>query len=364
MECYKIALSAGDSVGTELIAQAKKLIAALEAVEDVQFQLFEFESCNPAIERYGTAFRDEDLKEAKTCCGILFGNLGISSSQPLKPEQSPVYTLTAARNAFHVCTNIRPVRIQKEYESLSPLKQKITEKGIDILIVRDLMGGMITGARHHREGIYGREASDLEYYNEQIVRHSAEFAFQSAEFRHRKVTSVDKANILSSSKLWRETVKETGKRYPQIMLENDYVDHTAMQLLTAPWEYDVILTSNVFGDILADEIAQISGAPWLFGSGEIAMDGRGIYTPNQLHHPQGDQLAGKGIVSPYGILNALSLLIRYSCNRGDLAERINRALERAIGERLFTAEAVPEGGNVVSTKDLGDIITAYIVGKG
>ena len=361
MNTYKIAVSAGDTVGEELIRQAKKLFSALEEISDVKFSLFEFISCAKAIDCFGTALREEDLAEATQCRAILFGNLGNSSRRQAKPEQSPVYTLTAARNAFHVCTNIRPVRIRQEYESLSPLKQEITKRGMDILIVRDLMGGMITGDRHQREGIYGREASDLEYYNEEIVRHSASFAFQSAEMRHQKLTSVDKANVLSSSKLWRETVKETGKQYPEISLSHDYVDNTAMQLLVRPWEYDVILTSNVFGDILADEIAQISGAPWLFGSAELAMDGRGIYTPNQLHHPKGEELTGRGLVNPYGILDAVSLLLRYSCMQPDLSARVDAAIEKAVQARLFTGEAVPEGGTVLSTDELGDAVAEFVI---
>ena len=360
MTSYNIALSPGDSVGEELISQVKKLLSALEEVSNISFSLFEFESCNPAINRFGTALREEDLSEATHCQAIIFGNLGNSSSRPEKPEQSPAYALTAARNAFHVCTNIRPVRIMPEYESLSPLKQEIIRNGMDILIVRDLMGGMITGARHQREGIYGREASDLEYYNEQIVQYSANFAFSAALSRHCKITSIDKANVLSSSKLWRDTVKEVGSHYPGIALSHDYVDNAAMKLLVSPWDYDVILTSNVFGDILADEVAQISGAPWLFGSAELAMDGRGIYTPNQLHHPKGDQLTGKGVVSPYGILDAVSLLLRYSCKRSDLAGLVHSAVSNAIHQRLFTAESLPEGGIAVTTEELGDFIAASL----
>lgn len=363
MTSYKIALSPGDSVGKELISQVKKLLTALEKVSDATFTLFEFESCTPAIDRFGTAMRAEDLSEAAHCRAILFGNLGNSSSRPEKPEKSPVYALTAARNAFHVCTNIRPVTILPEYESLSPLKREIIGNGMDILIVRDLMGGMITGARHQREGIYGREASDLEYYNEQIVAHSAEFAFRAAEERYGKVISVDKANVLSSSKLWRDTVKNIGKLYPHIFLCHDYVDNVAMKLLVKPGDFDVILTSNVFGDILADEIAQISGAPWLFGSAELSMDGRGIYTPNQLHHPRGDELAGRGLVSPYGILNSVSMLLRYSCNRPDLADLVNIAIYKALRKKLFTGESVPEDGILITTDELGTAVSDFLTNQ-
>ena len=163
---------------------------------------------------------------------------------------------------------------------------------------------------------------DLEYYTEDMIRHSADFAFRAAKRRKQKLASVDKANILYSGKLWRQTVSDVGKQFPEVHLTHHYVDNAAMELLVSPSEFDVVLASNVFGDILADEISQISGTPWLFGSAELAMDGRGVYTPNQLHHPNGMQWAGQGIASPYGIIDATSLLLRYSCGRNDLADAI------------------------------------------
>lgn len=361
MELYKIAMTAGDTVGAELVAQAVKLLRALEKNYDAGFDIVEIISGGPAVDLYGTAFREKDIEAVSECRAILFGNIGDGRYKSQKAEKNPLYALAAMRKAFQVCTNIRPVRIRPEYESLSPLKQAITSKGMDILIVRDLMGGMINGEHRQSEGDEGHEASDLEYYNEKIIEHSARFAFQSAESRRGKLTSVDKANILSSSKLWRRKVIETGWGYPAVELDHDYVDHAAMELLVKPWKYDVILTSNVFGDILADEAAQITGAPWLFGSAELAMDGRGVYTPNQLHHPRGNELEGKGIVSPYGVLDAVSLMLRYSCGRPDLAFAAATAIDRTVRERLFTGEAVPEGGTAVSTDRLGDMIASFVL---
>ena len=360
MNNYRIALSAGDSVGKELITQARKIFRALEDGSDVRFELFEFQSCSTAIQQYGTALRREDLDELKTCRAILFGNLGNAVTNLEHPELSPVYALTAIRRLYQVYTNIRPVRIRPEYESLSPLKERITRKGMDILLVRDLMGGMISGDKHRQAGIHGSEASDLEYYNEQIVQKSAVFAFEAAMQRRKKITSVDKANVLSSSQLWRETVKTVSALYPSISLEHDFVDHAAMELLINPSKYDIILTSNVFGDILADEIAEISGAPWLFGSGELAIGGRGIYTPNQLHHPRGEELYGKNIVSPYGILDAVSLLLRYSCREKELADRVDAAVNAAITRRLFTNEELPDGAESIGTNELGDWIASNL----
>ncbi len=356
METYHIAVSAGDGIGEELLRQAKKLFAALEQRDSVRFALTEVTTCGPAADAWGTAFRKEDLETVKQCRAILFGNIGDPKRVSAEGKLSSVYALTSARRAFQVCTSSRPVRIFPATAELSPLKPSITEKGMDILIVRDLMGGMIAGERHRWHGAGGEEASDLEYYTEEMIRHSAVFAFRAAKRRRQVLTSVDKANVLYSSKLWRQTVMEIGKEYPEVSLNHHYVDNAAMELLVEPSVFDVVLASNVFGDILSDEIAQISGTPWMFGSAELAVDGRGVYTPNQLHHPHSSEWAGKGIVNPCGVLDAASLMLRYSCGRGDLADTVDAAIRKVLDRGLFTAEAVPQGGTVVTTNELGDAV--------
>lgn len=362
MDHYKIALTPGDTVGAELLFQVHKMLAALAHRFSVTFDILEITSCGPAIDAYGTALRDKDISAALECQAILFGNIGNAGHTNRRPQlrENPVYALLSARRAFHVCTNIRPVYLLPELECLSPLKPEICCKGIDILIVRDLMGGMLNGEHYKAHLPNGWEASDLEYYNEEMVLHSALFAFRSAQLRKCKVTSVDKANVLSSSKLWRGKVGGIHSLFSDVELINDYVDHTAMELLIHPYEYDVLLTSNVFGDILADEATQITGTPWLFGSAELAKDTRGIYTPNQLHHPRGCELAGKGEVNPYGILDALQLLLRYSCGRPDMADTLASAIKSTLKDGLFTAEAYLSWGKLLSTNELGDEIAKRV----
>lgn len=215
--------------------------------------------------------------------------------------------------------------------------------------------------RHRWHGQDGDEASDLEHYTEEMIRHSADFAFQAAKRRRRKLSSIDKANVLYSSKLWRQTVIDLGRSYPEVTLDHHYVDNAAMELLVHPADFDVVLASNVFGDILADEVAQISGTPWMFGSAELAMDGRGVYTPNQLHHPHSSEWAGKGMANPCGILDAASLMLRYSCGRGDLADAVDAAIRQVLDRGLFTAEACPAGGTVCTTDELGDAIANAVL---
>lgn len=359
MKTYAIALSAGDSVGRELIRQVEKIFSALGRTYGLDFELVPIESCGTAAARYGTAFREKDRAEAERCQAFLLGNMG--DGQKISEEKKrPIYTLTSIRQIYQVAVNIRPIRLRPEYADLSPLKNSITEKNMDLLFVRDLMGGMINGRRSTGIGPCGKEASDLEYYNEEIISRIAEFAFREAEKRRGCVTSIDKANVLASGKLWRSKVTEVADRFPNLHLEHDYGDHMAMRLLTEPGSFDVILCGNVYGDILSDEASQISGAPWMFGSAELAWDGRGLYTPNQIRHPRGEELAGKGLVSPYGIINAVSLLLRYSLGREDLAEAVDRAVSGAVAEKLFTGEAVPQGGIQLSCDELGDEIATSI----
>lgn len=359
-EVYHIALAEGDTVGAELIRQADKVLRALENRNHVKFDINKVLLCGPAIEMYGVPCPEDQLRKAAQCRAVLFGNIGSEKYRSLSTNQWPEQALLQARKAFGVCTNFRPIRMRKELCILSPIKEEIIRDGMDIFLVRDLMGGMIPGKKVRRKTEDGREASDLEYYHEDMIGQSAEWAFQIARTRRAAVTSLDKANVLSSSVLWREKVREISKKYEDVQLRNIFVDAAAMEVITNPAAFDVILTSNVFGDILADEITQLSGIPWLFGSAEIAADGRGVYTANQLHHPRGDALEGTGTVCPYGILSALALLLQYSCERADLADQVLEAVDWAVAQKLFTEETGVTQVLPVSTDAVGDAVADYI----
>lgn len=356
---YHIALSAGDDVGAELISQTLKVLHKLEEVSDARFELRELLTCGPAVEKYGVSLPEETVAAAEDCCAFMFGNIG-SGTDAMTENQMPAHALIEIRRLFKVCANLRPVYSCPGLEELSPLKSELINKGIDLLFVRDLSGGMIPGHKKHGMGPFGEEASDKEYYNEEMIDNSAHIAFNAAAGRRRKVLSVDKANVLESGKLWRSKVKLIAEQYPGVEVSHDFVDHTAMELLRVPDEFDVLLTSNTFGDILSDEASQLTGTPNLYGSAELAKDMRGVYTPNQLHHPRGKELEGKGIVSPYGILNATAMLLRYSCGREDLAQKLENAILKAIADGLFTAEFAPEGAKILSTDELGQAIADRI----
>lgn len=245
------------------------------------------------------------------------------------------------------------MKILPSLKTLSPLKESYLTHGMDIVVVRDLQGGMLSGNHEKKIGNGGKTASDLEYYDKDMIAFTAKLAFQIADGRKKKVVSLDKSNVLASSLLWRQTVSEFAASQPQIQLTHQYIDNASMDVIRVPGAYDVILTSNVFGDILSDELTQLTGTPCFFGSAEIAADGRGLYTPNQLHHPR-EELAGQNIVHPFCILDALRLMLLYTFRLPDLAKRLENAACSIIQDRLTTPELPIPGFSQLSTDEMGD----------
>lgn len=301
----------------------------------------------------GDPIPKEVLDEALECQAVLFGNIGAKKHQNLPREKKPEQALMKMRQGLQVCTNLRPVRLLPELKAFSPLKESIIKDGFDILMVRDVSSGMLAGKHIVGTGESGREASDLEYYNESIIAKTASYAFRRAKHRKNKVTSLDKANVLASSALWRQKVIELSANYPGVILENRYVDTASMDVIREPGVFDVILTSNAYGDIIADELTQLSGTPSLFGSAELAPDGRGIYTPNQLHNPN-EALIGQGTVCPVCIFSAVSMLLRYSLNESELARRVDRACHFMLNRHHATEELCLPGDTILTTDEFGD----------
>ena len=364
---YPIAIIPGDGVGPELADQAVKLFKALEeftnlrsAAPNVHFDLHLLKACGPSVDACGDPLPPAVLQEALECQAVLFGNIGARKYLSLPREQKPERALMEMRRAFGVCTNLRPVKLLPELKSFSPLRDEIIRDGFDILMVRDVSSGMLAGERYTGTGEGGREASDLEYYNEATIAKTASYAFRRARSRRKKVTSLDKANVLASSALWRQKVNELSAHYPGITLENRYVDAAAMDVIRAPGTFDVILTSNAYGDIIADELTELSGTPCLFGSAELAPDGRGIYTPNQLHHPD-EALAGKGAVCPVCIFSAVAMLLRYSLNEAELAHRVDQACRLMLQKHYAVEELHLEGDTILSTDAFGDRLCALLL---
>lgn len=364
---YSIAIIPGDGVGPELAQQAIKLFRTLEkftnlcsTAPNVHFDIHILKACGDSIDACGDPMPEAILAEALSCQAVLFGNIGAKKYQQLPREKKPEQALMKIRKALQVCINLRPVRLLPELKAFSPLKESVIKDGFDILVVRDVSSGMLAGKHIAGGGESGREACDLEYYNERIIEKAASYAFRRAKQRKNKVTSLDKANVLASGALWRQKVIELSANYPEVALENRYVDAASMDVIREPGVFDVILTSNAYGDIIADELTQLSGTPCLFGSAELAPDGRGIYTPNQLHNPN-EELIGKGAVCPMCIFSAVSMLLRYSLNETALAQRVDQACELLLQHRYATEELHLPDDNVLSTDAFGDQLCAILL---
>ena len=357
---YNIALIPGDTVGPELIRQVRIILSTIENKSDIIFRLKECSAGASAVRQSGTPMPDASLDILKDCDAAILGNIGESGFSSSELENRPEYALLKLRRNYRVCTNIRPVFIRSGLEEISPLKKEVIKNGLNIVLVRDILGGMLNGPRHSAYTEGGYVASDLELYHERTVIDSARIAFEIASKRKKHVTSLDKANVLATSLLWRKTVTSLSAEYPTVTLSHQYIDNAAMNVIKSPGYFDVILTSNVFGDILSDELAQLSGVPNLFGSAELAPDGKGIYTPNQLHHPH-EEYTGQNIVSPIGILNAVSMMFDFTLHRPDLAECLQAAIDHIFLQKLTTPEIPIPGFRQISTDEMGWEIADFIL---
>lgn len=354
----RIALMGGDGIGPEIAAQAVKVLRAVEGRFGHSFTFVEAEAPGAATDRCGDPLPPETLALCRGCDSVLLGNVGGGRWAGLPLEQKPERALFRLRKAFDVATNLRPITLYPALSERSPLKGRIARKGIDILVVRDVLGGALTGEKKTGRGPGGREASDLEYYNEEMIRRSARLAFQAAALRRRRVASLDKANALASSMLWRETVTEVGKDHPQVDLSHHLVDNAAMEVIRMPDQFDVIVASNLFGDIIADELSQLTGAAGLLGSAELGSRG-GVFTPNQLHWPD-ETIVGRDRANPMGMVAAAALMLRYAFGLEAEAAAVERAVARTIGEGFATEDFALPGAAILGTEAMGDRLAAAV----
>lgn len=239
-------------------------------------------------------------------------------------------------------------------------KARIISKGLDFVFVRDIMGGVLCSEKVKAVGEHGKEAYEYEYYNEKIVRDTAKRAFDLAMKRRKKLISLDKSNVLESSRLWRSTIQATGSQYPEVELTHAYIDAAAMKIIEAPQEFDVIVTSNLFGDIISDEGIQMTGTPLLYASAELARNGSGIYTPNQLHYPD-ESVIGKGIINPVGMITAVALMLHHTFRLEEEAAAIRQATERVIAEGYATRDICQERSVLIKTSELGQKVIEKVM---
>ncbi len=345
----------GDGVGPEMMEGALLVLKAVCRRFGHTLKPYPVEACSQSIEAGRGPLPQESLTVCQGLPAVLFGNSGLKKYQELSLEARPEAALLRLRKGLEVTTNIRPVKYYPELSAFSPLKERVLEKGLDIVFVRDIAGGVLCSDKVKGQGEFGREAYEYEYYNEKIVADTARTAFELAMLRKKRTASLDKANVLESSRLWRQTVCQVQADYPEVTLEHYYIDNAAMRILEKPWAFDVIVTANLFGDIISDEGTQMTGTPLLYASAELNRERRGIYTPNQLHYPD-ETAIGKSVINPIGMIQAAALLLRYTFSLEEEARAIEEAVSRVIGEGAATRDIWQQGKALLSTEGMAQRI--------
>ncbi len=361
MSDYNIAVLAGDGIGPEVMIEAKKVLAAVTKKFNITFQLNDFDVGGLAIDNHGVAIPASTLKGCEDSNAILFGSIGGPKWDNLPLEERPERAaLLALRGHFDLFSNLRPAKIYQGLEAFSPLRADISASGFDVLVVRELTSGIYFGQPKGLEG-EGEEqfAYDTMRYSKKEIRRIAISAFDAAQKRSKKVTSVDKANVLVCSRLWREVVEEVAKDYPQIELEHIYIDNATMQLIRNPSQFDVMLCSNLFGDIISDECAMITGSMGLLPSASINQDNFGMYEPAGGSAPD---IAGKGIANPIAQILSASMLLRFSLNETAAADAIDAAVVKTLGDGILTGDLLGLDARHLAknTSEVGDYIAALI----
>lgn len=363
---YNIAVIPGDGIGQEVVPQAVKTLKAVGTAFGHEFEFKELLAGWVAVDAYGVPIRDEDIEACKQTDAILFGANGDPRRDVIKSEQRPERALLRIRKELQLFANLRPVRVTPDLVPLSPLKQELVE-GVDMLVVRELTGGIYFGQPSKRwEEDGDRRAVDTMYYTEEEVRRVVRTACELARGRRKHVTSVDKANVLSTSRLWREIATEVAEEYPDVTMEHLLVDATAMYLMQTPKRFDVIVTENMFGDILTDEAAQLTGSYSQIPSASLGVSTNshghrlGFYEPI---HGSGPDIAGKGIANPTAAILSAALLLRNSLGLEKEAVVVEQAVARALSEGKATGDVV-RSANALSTEQAGDVVAGYVMEAG
>ncbi|WP_305818388.1 3-isopropylmalate dehydrogenase [Photobacterium leiognathi] len=355
---YKIAVLPGDGIGPEVMQQAHKVLDAVEAKFNLTFARTEYDVGGIAIDNHGSPLPDATLKGCEEADAVLFGSVGGPKWEHLAPNDQPERgALLPLRKHFQLFCNLRPAQIHRGLEKFSPLRADISERGFDIAVVRELTGGIYFGQPKGREGEGDQEkAFDTEVYYRYEIERIAKIAFESARLRSKKVCSIDKANVLQSSILWREVVEKVAKDYPDVSLSHMYIDNATMQLIKDPSQFDVMLCSNIFGDIISDECAMITGSMGMLPSASLNQDKFGMYEPAGGSAPD---IAGKNIANPVAQILSAALMLRYSLGEEKAARTIEQAVSQALEAGELTADLASDKP-ALTTSEMGDKIAAYI----
>ncbi len=355
----KIALLAGDGIGPEVMAEAVKVLDAAQKKFGFNLEYNEADVGGIAIDNHGHALPASTLTTCSNSDAILFGSVGGPKWESLPPEQQPERAaLLPLRKHFDLFCNLRPARVFKSLAASCPLRPDIVGDGFDILVVRELTSGIYFGTPKGREGDGPEEkAWDTMVYKRSEIERIARMAFAAARVRNKKVTSVDKANVLTTMVLWREVVNEISGDYPDVHLDHIYVDNATMQLVRYPQQFDVMLCGNMFGDIVSDEAAMLTGSMGMLASASLNSDNFGLFEPAGGSAPD---IAGKGIANPIAQILSAAMMLRYSLNLEEAARAIEQAVGDTLDNRIMTADIAAEGGTIVGTAAMGDAIVSAL----
>jgi 3-isopropylmalate dehydrogenase len=348
-----VAILPGDGIGPEIIAQARKVLQKL----NLALEFTEAPVGGAAYEAAGDPLPAATLRVAKQADAVLFGAVGDPRYDALERAKRPEQAILGLRRELGLFANLRPARVHPELAEASALKPEVVS-GLDILIVRELTGDIYFGKpRGIREVPGGREGFDTMHYSEPEIRRIARVAFEAARKRSKRVCSVDKANVLETSQLWREVLTQESRNYPDVELTHMYVDNCAMQLVRHPKQFDVIVTGNMFGDILSDEASMLTGSIGMLPSASLDERGKGLYEPI---HGTAPDIAGKGLANPLATILSAALMLRYSLGQARAAERVEQAVTKVLRSGLRTADIQTPGTRRAGTQEMGDAVVAAL----
>ncbi len=357
----KITCIPGDGIGPEIVGEARKVLDKVAKCYGHRIQYTDILMGGASIDVHGIPLTEEAVETAKAADAVLMGSIGgdttTSPWYKLPPSQRPEAGLLAIRKALNLFANLRPAILYEELAKACPLREEISAQGFDMLIMRELTGGLYFGERKTIEENGIRKATDTLVYDENEIRRIAVKGFDIAEKRRKKVTSVDKANVLDSSRLWRSVVEEVSKDYPEVTLEHMLVDNCAMQLVKDPAQFDVILTENMFGDILSDEASMVTGSIGMLASASLNDTKFGLYEPS---HGSAPDIAGKNIANPIATILSAAMMLRFTFDLDKEADAVEAAVKQVLREGYRTSDIMSEGCKKVSCTQMGDLLAERI----
>lgn len=354
---HKIAVAKGDGIGPEVVDSAISILDAIGEKFGNKFIYKEVAVGGYAYDHYKDPLPKESIEICKDSDAVLFGAVGGNKWDNLPSDKRPERAILGLRKELELFANIRPGTLFRSLKEASPLKAEIVANGFDICVVRELTGGIYFGEKGYNDTESGRYAYDVESYSEMEIKRIAKIAFEMAMKRNKKVTSIDKANVLESSRLWRNVVTEMHESYEEVELNHMYIDNASMQVIRNPKQFDVILTSNIFGDILSDEISMLTGSIGLLASASLGKDKKGIYEPI---HGSAPDIAGKDISNPIATILSAAMMLDYSLGLKMESEIIKKAVNKALEDNYRTVDIAKKGYENIGTKEMTERIKENI----